>query len=382
MDLDFTDEQEALRESVRSVLARECPIGLVRAVVETGDRSAVDALWRRMVDLDWPALTVPEDVGGLGLSFVELGVLAEEAGGALVPGPLLPTLAQFAPAVRELGDAGQRARFLGAVARGELTGTLAPGPSVSASPAGDGVVLEGSVPWVVEASHVDEIAVVVTTDGDPAVAVVPQAEVDVEPARAFDPTREYATVRFDGVRVGADRVLGDVGGAGTAVVRAIEDATVAVALETLGTCQAILDMTVAYAGERVQFDRPIGSFQAVKHKLADMLVVVERARACCYFAAACIAEDDDRRTMAVSVAKAAAGDAQRKVAEDGIQLHGGIGYTWEHDLHLYVKRAKAGDALFGTAAEHRQRIAALLAERVRTGGTGTSAHSPAVTDGR
>jgi alkylation response protein AidB-like acyl-CoA dehydrogenase len=140
----------------------------------------------------------------------------------------------------------------------------------------------------------------------------------------------------------------------------LDEATCALAIEMVGTCQTIFDMTLEYAKQREQFGVPIGSFQAVKHKLVDMYVALNRARACAYFAAATVAENDPRRSLAVSMAKAAAGDAQRIIGQEGIQIHGGIGYTWEHDLHLFVKRAKTGDALFGGAADHRQRVARLI----------------------
>src|SRR5439155_2861907 len=160
-----------------------------------------------------------------------------------------------------------------------------------------------------------------------------------------------------GVRVTPDRVLGEPGRAGAALSRAVEQATVALALDAVGACQSIFDIALDHAKQREQFGVPIGSFQAIKHKLADMLVALEKARATAYFAALTIAEDDDRRALAASMAKAAAGDCQRLIAEEGIQLLGGIGYTWEHDMHLYVKRAKTGDALFGTAHHHRAKVA-------------------------
>ena len=384
MELDFTDDQEELRASVRAVLDRECPPSLVRAMYEGGDGASgasAGALWRQMVGLDWPALTVGEADGGLGLGFVELTVVVEELGRVVAPGPLLPTTSQFVPVVREAGDEAQRARFLGGVARGEVTGTLALAEASGswdpadvdtvASPegAGDGVGgwrLTGTKHYVVEGDTVDELVVVARTPGsrgDDGIGlfVVPRSDVTVGAMRAFDASRHHAVVELEGVTVGADRVLGTPGpGVAAALVRALEESTVALAVEMVGTCQAILDRTVAYAKEREQFGVPIGSFQAVKHKLADMLVAVERARACCYFAAACIAEDDPRRPVAAAMAKAAAGDAQRLVTQDGIQLHGGIGYTWEHDLHLWVKRAKSGDATFGTAADHRARLADLV----------------------
>jgi len=371
MHLDFTQEQDDLRDSVRAVLERECPPTLPRSIVEgEGDASA---LFEKMVGLDWPALTVPEDCGGIGYGFVELAVVVEELGRVIAPGPLFPTVTQFAPLVREVGTPEQQKRFLGAVAAGELTGTAAvaertgqwDAASVTATARADGDawVLDGEKHFVVEPGHVDEIAVVATVDGGVGVFVVPSGECRVAPLDSLDPTRQIATVILDGVRVDADRALGTPGESGPALARSLEEATVALALEILGTCQAVFDLNLAYANEREQFDRPIGSFQVVKHKLADGLVALERARACCYFAAACIAEDDPRRTLAAAVAKAAAGDAQKYITREGIQLLGGIGYTWEHDMHLYVKRAKADEALFGTAGQQRERIAQLVGDR-------------------
>jgi alkylation response protein AidB-like acyl-CoA dehydrogenase len=165
---------------------------------------------------------------------------------------------------------------------------------------------------------------------------------------------------LDGTIVDRDRVLDASSDVGDAIDRAVGEATAALALEMVGTCQSIFDLALDYAKEREQFGVPIGSFQAIKHKFADMLVALERARATAYFAAATIAEDDSRRPLAISMAKAAAGDAQRLLAKEGIQILGGIGYTWEHDMHLYVKRAKTGDALLGTSSDHRARVARML----------------------
>jgi alkylation response protein AidB-like acyl-CoA dehydrogenase len=178
--------------------------------------------------------------------------------------------------------------------------------------------------------------------------------------KAFDGSRRLVHLRLDGVRIGRDRLLDGGAEAVVGLQRAREEATVALALEIVGTVQTIFDVTLEYAKQREQFGVPIGSFQAIKHKFADMLVALERARATGYFAALTIAEDDPRRASATSVAKAAAGDCQRLLAKEGIQIHGGIGYTWEHDMHLYVKRAKSNEPLFGTAAWHRARLATLL----------------------
>jgi alkylation response protein AidB-like acyl-CoA dehydrogenase len=372
--LEFTSEQDELRDGVRAMLARECPMSLVREVVEKG--TTPDALWSQMVELGWPALTVPERAGGLGMGTVELAVVVEELGRVLAPGPFVPTVTQFAPVVAEAGSPEQQERFLGGIAAGELTGTLAlveksgsvdaGHVTTTATPDGDGFVLEGAKETVVEASMADEIAVIARTPGTHGddgvgVFVVSRADVRLDPVDALDATRPLARVALDGVRIGADRALGDPGPAtAVAVRRAVEVAATALAVETVGAAQAIFDITLAYAKEREQFGAPIGSFQAIKHKFADMLVALERARATSYFAALTIAEDDDRRALATSTAKAAAGDCAALLAKEGIQIHGGIGYTWEHDMHLYVRRVKSSSLLFGNAAQHRARVADLI----------------------
>jgi alkylation response protein AidB-like acyl-CoA dehydrogenase len=379
VELEFTDDQDELRDGVRAVLARECPMSLVRAVVEDGAAAGHDlvhGLWRQMVDLGWPALTVPEEHGGLGLGAVELAVVAEELGRVLAPTAFVPTVSQFVPIVREAGSDGQQAAFLGAVAAGECTGALAlveAGGSVdpadvttTATRGGDGWTLTGTKRAVLGASEVDELAVVARVDGTTAddgvgVFVVPREDATLEPVVALDPTRSLAHVVLDDVTVAADRVLGEPGPlVARAVRRAVEEATVILATEAVGACQSIFDVTLEYAKQREQFNVPIGSFQAIKHKFADMLVMLERARATAYFGALTIAEDDPGRALAASTAKAAAGDCQALVAKEGIQVHGGIGYTWEHDMHLYVRRVKTDTQLLGTATVHRARIATLL----------------------
>jgi alkylation response protein AidB-like acyl-CoA dehydrogenase len=177
-----------------------------------------------------------------------------------------------------------------------------------------------------------------------------------------DTSRPLVHLRFEDVSVGADRTLGSPGASAEALERALDVARVALALETVGVCQALLDKSVAYARQRIQFDRPIGSFQAIQHKCADMLVAVEKARAVAYFAMMTIGEDDPRRRLAASMAKSAAGDCQRLLCKEAIQIHGGTGYTWECDVHLFVKRAKTDAALLGSAADHRARVATLLPE--------------------
>jgi alkylation response protein AidB-like acyl-CoA dehydrogenase len=370
MELEFTPDQEDLRDSVRSVLARECPPGLVRAVYE--DPSQADGLWRQMLELGWPALTIPEDLGGIGLGAVELAVVVEELGRVIAPGPFVPTVTQLVPVVSELGNPAQQARILGGVAEGTVTGTLAitergatsfePATvRTTATPDGDGWRLDGRKAGVLAAADVDEIAVVARVDDGVGVFLVSRDECTIQPIASMDGTRSLADVVLDGVEVGADRVLGEPSAhAIDHVRRAVDEAVTALALESVGTCQSIFDTALEYAKEREQFGVPIGSFQAIKHKFADMLIAVERARATGYFAAVTIAEDDPRRSIAASTAKVAASDCRRLFAKEGIQLLGGIGYTWEHDMHLYVRRVTADSGMLGTARDHRARIADLL----------------------
>ncbi len=374
MELELTADQEELRDSIRAVLSRESPVGLARQVGDDGVRP--DALWATLSGLGWTALTVPEADGGIGLGMIEAGILAEEIGRVISPGPLLATVTQFVPAVRECGTAEQRARFLGAVAAGKCAGSLAVAETrgsfdpaaVAATIVLDGThaMLSGEKRFVVEAESCAELVVVARepgTSGDDGVhaVVVPVADVHLRPVHALDGTSGVAHVDLDGVRVERDRVLGSGSSSSApALRRAIEESTVATALEIVGIAQTMFDVTLDYAKQREQFGVPIGSFQAIKHKFADMIVLLERARATGYFAALTIAEDDPRRTTATSVAKVAAGDCQRLLGKEGIQIHGGIGYTWEHDMHLYVKRAKSREPLFGSSSTHRAHIADLL----------------------
>ncbi len=373
MELELSEDQQALQESVRAVLERECPISLVRSVVE--QHKHAEELWSRMAELDWPALAVPEEDGGLGLGFVELAVVCEQLGRVLCPAPFLATATQFVPAVLGAGSPEQRRRFLGAVADRGMVGTLAvaeasgrydaAGITTSATPDGESFVLDGKKHFVFDADVAEEVVVAARlpgSAGDDGIGlfVVPLASLDPEPMVGLDASRSYVSIALDAVRVGPDRVLGEPGTAGAVLRDVVEQATVALATEMVGTCQAIFDIVHAYVQEREQFGVKVGSFQAIKHKLANMYVSLESARATAYFAAATIAESDERRDVAVAMAKAAVGDCQKLLTQEGIQCLGGIGYTWEHDMHLYVKRAKSGAALFGTGAEHLERLSHLL----------------------
>ncbi len=370
MELEFTSEQEELRSSVRSFLDKECPLELVRAVVETG--APPEDLWASMVALDWPSLAVPEDNGGLGLSFVETAVVAEELGRVIAPGPLLPTVTQFAPMVREVGTPEQRQRFLSLVASGAITGTVAladhprgwalDAVTMTAERAEGGWVLDGTKLGILGDAGMSEVAVVARAGNGVGAFVVPAGETGLATLRSLDASRPLSTATFDLVLVPHDRALGEPGSAASTlgVSRALQEATVALALETVGTCDALFQMVLTYVKDRKQFGVPIGSFQAVKHKMSNMFLAIERARSLCYFAVAAIDEDTPARATAVSMAKAASDDCQRTVCRDSIQSFGGIGYTWEHDGHLFVKRAETTGALFGGSAEHSVAVATAL----------------------
>jgi alkylation response protein AidB-like acyl-CoA dehydrogenase len=370
VELEFTSEQEELRSSVRSFLDKECSLAVVRRVVETGE--SADELWRSMVALDWPALAVAEEYGGVGLSFVETAVLAEELGRVVAPGPLLATVTQFVPVVREVGTPEQRRRFLGEVASGAITGTLALADhargwglsevTTTAERAEGGWVLRGTKLGVLAGPDTDEVAVIARVGEGVGVFVVPGGEAGLAPVRSLDASRPLCTATFDQVLVADDRALGQPGSAASAfgLTRALQEATVTLALETVGTCDVLFEMVLSYVKDRKQFSVPVGSFQAVKHKMTNMFLAIERARSLCYYAVAAVNEDTPDRATATSMAKAASDECQRAVCRDSFQSFGGIGFTWEHDSHLFLKRAETNGTLFGGSAEHLLLVAAGL----------------------
>lgn len=367
MDFEFDEEQLHLQVSVAEVLAKECPPSLLRSVID-GTNDATD-LWQTLVGLDWPGLAIPEECGGSGASAVELAIVLEQLGYVGDPTPFLATTTQFVPVVAACGNDEQRREFLGAVASGACVGTFAVSgkrgrwnprsPALEAVQIRDDWELHGNASFVVDGDRADELAVLANTERGPQVFLVPCEEVHPERTSSFDQTLHVARVCFDGATVHEERRLSGVEDIAAGCERALDQAVTGLALIMVGSSQRILDMVLEYVAGREQFGVPVGSFQAVKHKAVDMYTAVERARALAYFAALTIAEDDDRRSLAASMAKAAAGDAQRIVIQHGIQLYGGIGFTWENDVHLYLRRAKAGELLFGGAAEHRQRVGRL-----------------------
>ena len=372
MDFNLSKPQRLLKESAREFLARECGPDRVRALMGT-DTAHDERLWRAMADQGWTGLVVPEEHGGAGLGLVELAAVAEEMGRACLPGAFLSTLTAAALVARA-GDEGQRAKYLAAVAAGELKATVAlleegadwdvDAVGLMAERGPGGFTLSGRKLFVPDAGVAD-LLICVARDGD-GLALLPvgrgAAGLSVKATPSMDATRKLYEVAFDGVRVAAAEAFGADGDARGALRGALEVAAVALCAEMVGGMQWVLDTTVEYAKTRQQFGRPIGAYQAVQHQCADMLLMTESARSATYYAAWALNEGDPKARGAVSAAKAYCSDAYREVGNRGVQVHGGIGFTWEHDLQLYYKRSKSSETLFGDATFHRERLARLVVD--------------------
>jgi alkylation response protein AidB-like acyl-CoA dehydrogenase len=363
MDVELDEEQLQLQRAVREVLERECPPALVRSAVDGAD---TDALWKLLVGMELPGLTVSADDGGQGASAVELVLVMEELGAVADPSPLFATAGMYVPLIRECAAAAPRRALLGAVCDGGTGAVVLEPNAVRARRDGDGWVLDGSASYVIDGDRADELAVVAADDDGTGVFVVAAEAVTTPRTPAFDGSLHVADVHLEGARVPAERAIVDAGVA-RGIARATEEGSTNLAAMTVGACRRILELVVQHVKARRQFGVPIGSFQAVKHMAVDAYVAIERARALVQFAALAVAEDDDRRTIAAAMAKAAAGDAQRITVKHGVQLFGGLGFTWENDLQIYVRRAKAGELLQGGSARHRADVArAVLAQQLET----------------
>jgi alkylation response protein AidB-like acyl-CoA dehydrogenase len=376
MDIGFSDEQNLLRDTARKFLDAACPTKFVRERMATA-AAVTPEFWTQIAEQGWLGILFSEDDGGIGLGVTDLIVLMEEMGRAVMPGPYLATLLGGL-AIREAGSAAQRREYLPRIAEGEMKATLAAtepnarwdaaGVTLAARPGWGGFSLSGTKLFVPDA-HLADILVVAarTRDGTTledgiSLFVVPKdaAGLSVTQMPSIDETRKLCEVRLDHVTVPDGALLGELHAGWPALSRVFDVVAVALSAEMCGGAQRVLDMTVEYAKIRETFGKPIGSYQGVKHKCADMLVEVENARSLTYYAAWAVDGDEADAPLAVSMAKSYASDASRKVSNAGIQLHGGIGMTWEHDLHLYMKRAKASEVAFGDATWHRERVARLL----------------------
>jgi alkylation response protein AidB-like acyl-CoA dehydrogenase len=357
MNFQLTDDQRAIKRTARELLASRYRPETVRALA-ADERGFTDEQWAELAELGWPGVVVPEADGGLGLGAVELVVIHEEIGYALAPSPLLSTISAALLLVAAGSDE-QRRRWLPKLAQGELKGTVAIWDE-GCGPAPDGSELEptsgrltGRKIAVPDAAAA-QVMVVAGADGrhflvrgdDPGVAIAPR--------HSLDPTRKLYTVDLEAAT--AEELE-----APSPEKTALAYATIVTALaaENVGVAQRALEMAVGYAKDRKQFGRPIGSYQAVSHRCAQMLLEVEGARSLCYWAGWALDHDSETAARAASMAKAYAGDAGFRVCASALQIHGGIGFTWEHDLHFFLKRATANGHAFGDARWHRDRVAAL-----------------------
>jgi alkylation response protein AidB-like acyl-CoA dehydrogenase len=365
----FSAEQEEFRAMVRRFVEARSPESAVREQMAT-ERGFDPAVWSEMSrQLGLQGLIVPEEFGGQGFGFVELTIVLEEMGRSLMCAPYFSTVVLAVHALLLAGDDGAQRALLPGIAAGETTATLAfTEPNGSWDPSGiesiarrDGAgwKISGSKLYVLDGHTADVVLVAARTGAGVSLFSVAGAAAGLTriPLATLDPTRKQARLDFAGVEaklVGTD-------GAGAGVLGTVLDlAAVALAAEQVGGAQRCLDMSVEYAGQRVQFGRPIGSFQAIKHKCADMLLEVESARSAAYYAGWCADERSDELAAVAALAKAYCSDAYVHAASENIQIHGGIGFTWEHPAHLYFRRARSTALLFGDPAYHRE----LLAQRI------------------
>jgi alkylation response protein AidB-like acyl-CoA dehydrogenase len=369
MNFAFSDEQEELRAAVRRFMTEKSPETEVRRLMDTTE-GYDPAVWSQMADqLGLQSLTIPEEFGGSGFTYVELLVVLEEMGAALLCAPFFSSVALAANALLTSGDDEAKKSYLPGIASGETIATLAitedngkwdfSGIELAATQKNDGWVLNGHKMFVID-GHIANLIVVAarTAKGVTLFAVQGDAAgLTRTPLPTMDQTRKQARLEFADTPAA---LIGTEGGAEAGLSKTLDLAAVALAAEQVGGAQRVLDASVEYAKTRIQFGRPIGSFQAIKHKCADMLLEVESAKSAAYYAAWAAAEDSDELPVVASLAKSYCSEAYFHAAAENIQIHGGIGFTWEHPAHLYFKRAKSSELLLGDPSYHRE----LLAQRI------------------
>ncbi|HLY38735.1 MAG TPA: acyl-CoA dehydrogenase family protein [Candidatus Binatia bacterium] len=363
MDFGLSDEQEALQRAAREFLARECPPALVREAAKTAD-GIPRALYAKMAELGWMGLAVPEKEGGLGLGTLELALVCEELGRAATPGPYVWTQLVIAALLRG-GSAAQRRRWLPGLIAGEqfaTVGYVPDGAPLRARWVRGGWRLTGTVPLVPGMPGVDVMLVAASTGRAKTSLFLVEttaAGVGVRPQESIDLTRRVADVELRDVAVGTDALVGGADRGGMLLTRLLDLAAILIAADSLGGAARTLEMAVEYAKVRQQFGRPIGSFQALKHMAAEMVSEVEPARALVWYAAWAFDHRPREAPRAAAIAKARLGDVYSGTANRSVQMHGGIGFTWEHDLHLWFKRARWNEVAFGDPTWHRERLATI-----------------------
>ncbi len=369
MNFAFSEEQEELRKSVRRFLESKSPETAVRELMETTEGYDT-AVWTQMgQELGLQGLAIPEEYGGSGYTYVELIIVLEEMGRALLAAPYFATVALAANALLTSDDDAAKKDLLPGIAAGDTIATLAitedngrwdlDAVSLTAKKSGDGYTLDGHKMFVIDGHNANLILVAAKTDAGLSLFAVDgdASGLTKTPLSTMDQTRKQARLEFAGTPA---RLVGTDGGATAGLQKTLDLAAVALAAEQVGGAQKCLDMSVEYAKVRVQFGRPIGSFQAIKHKCADMLLEVESAKSAAYYAGWAAADDSEELPVVASLAKAYCSDAYFHASAENIQIHGGIGFTWEHPAHLYFKRAKSSELLLGDPTYHRE----LLAQRI------------------
>lgn len=374
MDFELNETQKLFQRSARELFAQECPPALVREMIENNQPYS-GAIWNKLVEQGWTGLIFSEDDGGLGLSTVEMAVAFEEMGRALVPGAFLSTVALAGSLIERACSPEYRAKRLQAICEGRSKATVAlleesanwnpDAVKLAATPVEGGIKLNGTKLFVSDASVSDSIITVARAGSDLVLAFVDSksAGVTIRPMPAVDATRLLCAVHYNDMLVATDDVMSDGATARAALEHAIDVATLALSAEMIGGMQWLLDASVEYAKTRKQFGKPIGQFQAVQHHCANMLLMTESARSAVYYAAWVMNNAAEQAAAAVSMAKAFASDAYREAGNLAIQVHGGIGFTWDENIHFYYKRAKASELMFGDATYHRERIARLVVDR-------------------
>ena len=366
MNFTFTDEQEELRRTMRRFLEDKSPVTEVRRLMET-ETGYDEAVWKQMAaELGLQGIHIPEEYGGQGFSFVELGIVLEEMGRALLAAPYLASVCLAANAILDFGSEQQRKELLPGIASGETIAALAlaepngrwdaSGVEATARADGGEWILDGTKRFVVDGANASVLIVAAKTPEGVGLFVVKDDADGLtrEALPTLDATRKQSAITLEGVRATA---LGDVP---VSLDRLLDHISVCIAAENVGGAQRCLDMAVEYAKNRVQFGRPIGQFQAIKHKCADMLLQIESAKTAAYYAMWVAAKDDEELRIVAPLAKAVSSDAYFFAASENIQVHGGIGFTWEHDAHLYFKRAKSSELLYGDPVYHRELLATRL----------------------
>ena len=369
MNFAFSEEQEELRRAVRRFLEDKSPEVEVRRLMET-ERGYDESVWKQMSEqLGLLGLAIPEEYGGSGFSFVELVVVFEEMGRALLCAPYFSTVALASSLLLASSDDAAKADYLPGLADGTSIGAVAlaeasgrwdeQGVQLTATSSGTGWTLTGEKRYVLDGHVADLVLVAARTDAGVSVFAVERGAAGLEatPVPTMDQTRKQATVSFSATPA---RLVGRDGQGWSLLSSMLDKAAVALAAEQVGGAQRVLEMAVEYAKNRVQFGRPIGSFQAIKHKCADMLLEVESAKSAAYYAGWAASEDNDELPVVASLAKSYCSEAYFHAAAENIQIHGGIGFTWDHPAHLYFKRAKSSELLFGDPTYHRE----LLAQRI------------------